>query len=109
MYSSSPDAVADVPEIVCKYAGRIDGGDFKWTFDNATDDEDHSVNTPLKKAITEYEPQLIGYQESETSSINAVHNDNDTKVFDLLGNERHSMQRGVNIVKSGKRSYKVAK
>lgn len=109
MYSSSPDAVADVPEIVCRYAGRIDGGDFKWTFDNAADDEDHSVNAPLKKAITEYVSQLIGYQESETSSLNAIHKDNDTKVFDLLGNERRSMQNGVNIVRSGNRSYKVAK
>ena len=40
-------------------AGRMNGGDFTWTFNNATDDADYSVNTTLKNAIANYNSSLV--------------------------------------------------
>ena len=53
------DAPADVPSIVTKYAGRIMGGDFKWTFDNSVDDTSHSLNKPLKDKLNAYKTSLV--------------------------------------------------
>ena len=36
-------------------AGRIDGGDFKWTFNNSLQDENYGVISDLKSAIMAYE------------------------------------------------------
>lgn len=43
----------DVPSIVTSKAGRLNGGDFTWTF-TAADDTDYSVNTALKSAVVNY-------------------------------------------------------
>ncbi len=58
MYSYQPDAPADVPAVVTSYAGRTNGGDFKWTF-TAADDTLTVINVPLKDAITNYASQLV--------------------------------------------------
>lgn len=111
MYQSSPDAVADVPSIVCTYAGRIDGGDFKWNFDNAVDDESHEVNADLKKAITDYKSQLVGYQGSGTAGIKNIHAGNNavSSCYDLLGRKTSVDAAGIKIVNNGGNIYKVAK
>ncbi len=64
MYTYTADAAADVPAIVTgQYgAGRMQQGDFKWTFDNAVDDASSDVNTPLKNAITNYKSLLVAIQ-----------------------------------------------
>ena len=36
------------------YVGRLQGGDFKWTFDNAFDDTSSSVNKKLQDALKAY-------------------------------------------------------
>jgi hypothetical protein len=54
MYKYAPDKAEDVPAIVTAKAGRVDGGDFKWKFDNAVDDEAYAVNKELKAALVEY-------------------------------------------------------
>ncbi len=54
MYSYTPDKAADVPAIVTSKAGRVDGGDFKWQFDNSVDDESYAVNQGLKSALVAY-------------------------------------------------------
>lgn len=59
MYSYTADAPADVPNIVTANAGRIQGGDFKWKFDNATDDASASVNTALKAALLNYQSGIV--------------------------------------------------
>ena len=59
MYKYTPDAAADVPAIVTAGAGRIDGGDFKWTFDNSVDDESYAVNTALKAALVAYKDSIV--------------------------------------------------
>ncbi len=58
-YSYNVDAAADVPSIVMAKAGRVDGGDFKWTFNNAVDDEDYGVNSALKSALKAYDDSIV--------------------------------------------------
>lgn len=57
IYSYTSDAAADVPDIVKgEYgAGRMQHGDFSWTFNNSADDNSAAVNADLKAAITDYE------------------------------------------------------
>lgn len=51
--ASAVDKAEDVPAVVTKYAGRMNGGDFKWTF-SASDDTNYSVDTALKSAVVSY-------------------------------------------------------
>lgn len=62
MYSYTPDAAADVPAVVTGYwgAGRLNKGDFKWTFNNATEDSNYSVIKELKTALENYKSTLVG-------------------------------------------------
>ena len=62
------DAPADVPSIVTKYAGRIMGGDFKWTFDNSVDDTSYSLNRPLKDKLNAYKTSLVSVGGGSISS-----------------------------------------
>ena len=58
MYSYSSDDPKDVADIVTKYAGRTNGGDFKWTFTNK-DDESHTLNSELMAKIKSYKSDLV--------------------------------------------------
>ncbi len=55
MYSYTPDSPEAAKAIVTTYAGRVNGGDFKWTFTEA-DDTSYDVNTALKEKIKSYQP-----------------------------------------------------
>ncbi|MGC4129158.1 MAG: T9SS type A sorting domain-containing protein [Bergeyella sp.] len=44
---------------VMQYAGRVNGGDFKWTFTNSTDDTSYAVITSLKTSLTNYSSSLV--------------------------------------------------
>jgi hypothetical protein len=57
-----PDAPAVAKANVMKYAGRVNGGDLKWTFDNTVDDTSYAVNTALKAALTGYKTNMISVQ-----------------------------------------------
>ncbi len=59
MYSYSLDAAADIPSIVEAKAGRIDGGDFKWEFDDSVDDTSSDVNSELKSALLAYDDSIV--------------------------------------------------
>lgn len=59
MYSYKADAPADVPAKVTANAGRMQGGDFKWQFDNAVDDASYAVNTGLKSALVNYKSPIV--------------------------------------------------
>ena len=67
------DAPADVPSIVTKYAGRIMGGDFKWTFDNSVDDTSHSLNKPLKDKLNAYKTSLVSVGGGSVSGESHTH------------------------------------
>jgi len=71
MYSYTPHAPSEVVNVVTTYAGRVNGGDFKWTF-TAADDTDSDVNTALKTAILNYKPdQQTVNAPSAPSSVTA--------------------------------------
>jgi len=68
MYSYTPDSPADAKDKVMQYAGRVSGGDLKWTFNNAIDDASSAVNVALKNALTTYVSPMI-YIQGETAII----------------------------------------
>lgn len=65
MYTYTPDSPENAKTKVMQFSGRMNGGDFKWTFNNAVDDTSFSVNAPLKAALTNYTTSLI-YVQGET-------------------------------------------
>ena len=62
MYSYTPDAAEDVPDVVAGYygAGRMNHGDLQWTFNNSVDDAKDAVDDALKSAVTNYATTLVG-------------------------------------------------
>ena len=77
MYSYTADEPATARDNVVRYAGRVQGGDFKWTFDNSVDDASGEVNQKLKDALMAYKGsngEVMEYSSSSNvlSSSNAV-------------------------------------
>ena len=66
--------VPDAPDVAktktMQYAGRTNGGDIKWTFNNTVDDAAYLVNTPLKTLITNYTTKIVFIQ-GETTTVNS--------------------------------------
>ncbi|HEX6429407.1 MAG TPA: T9SS type A sorting domain-containing protein [Niastella sp.] len=62
MYSYTPHSPDEVQSVVTTYAGRVKGGDFKWTFNNSVDDASSDINAPLKAAIVAYTTRLVSVQ-----------------------------------------------
>ncbi len=71
MYNYTPDKAEDVPANVTAKAGRVDGGDLKWTFNNSVDDESYAVNDALKAALVSYKPTVVaigsGFKDDNTN------------------------------------------
>lgn len=68
-----------------QYAGRVSGGDLKWTFNNATDDTSSLVITALKSALTNYTGTLVAVQgegnpPAGTQTLTSTTNNNQTVV-----------------------------
>ena len=59
MYSYTAQSPEEAKETVMKFAGRVNGGDFRFTFDNSVDDESYVVNAALKKAVVNYKTTLV--------------------------------------------------
>lgn len=59
MYAYRADKPEDVPAVVTANAGRLQSGDFKWTFNNASDDASYAVNTGLKSALVNYKSSVV--------------------------------------------------
>lgn len=68
MYQYTADTPEQAKEKVMQYAGRVNGGDLKWTFNNAIDDASYDVNTGLKAALTNYSTSLVAVQGESSSS-----------------------------------------
>lgn len=68
MYSYTPDAADAVPGIVKgQYgAGRMQHGDFKWTFNYSLQDENYAIISELKSAVQGYQSTLIGFFDGQT-------------------------------------------
>jgi len=56
------DSPADAKTKVMQYAGRVSGGDLKWTFNNSVDDKSYIVIAGLKKALTDYVSTMVAVQ-----------------------------------------------
>ena len=59
MYAYTADDAKDVPATVEANAGRMNGGDFKWEFNDAADDENYAVNTALMNALKSYKTPVV--------------------------------------------------
>jgi pectate lyase len=58
MYSYAPHSPEEARENVMTYAGRVEGGDFRWSF-TAADETDYSINQALMSAIRNYTSGLV--------------------------------------------------
>lgn len=69
MYSYNVDDPAIIPSVVKGMygAGRINHGDFKWTFNNNSQDKDYEVISALSTAVQNYRNTLVGFYEGATS------------------------------------------
>jgi len=117
MYVYTPDATADVPAKVTGFygAGRLNHGDFQWTFDNSTEDTNYAVISALKSALQSYTSNFVGFFDGENSSDTGTGDsgggetgDNDTIEgtvlcsFDANGNPSASqVTANVTALKSG--------
>jgi pectate lyase len=106
MYACTPDSPEDAKGKVVASAGRLEGGDFKWSFDNSVDDNAYAVNAELKTALTSYKTSLVAVQgedsinggsvpepdpgSGEVNSSDMVHNftlsDNNSTFYTIKGN-----------------------
>ena len=68
MYSYTAESPEVARKNVIAYAGRVQGGDFKWTFDNSLDDAASDVNQKLKDALIAYKGSNGAVMEYPSSS-----------------------------------------
>ena len=56
----------DSPQVaqtrVMQYAGRINGGDIKWSFNNSVDDTSYTIDKNLQALVLSYQSKLISIQ-----------------------------------------------
>ncbi|MBN2174864.1 MAG: T9SS type A sorting domain-containing protein [Bacteroidales bacterium] len=83
MYSYTPHTPDDVAADVTANAGRMNGGDFKWTF-SAEDDKSTDINAALKTAITNYTSSLVFVQGDGTTPTNCTTDIPTTSASDVL-------------------------
>lgn len=62
MYDYTAEKPDDARQTVISYAGRLNGGDFKWVFDNSEDDASYAVNQELKSALLSYSTKMVFVQ-----------------------------------------------
>lgn len=104
MYVSHPDAPEEVADIVTQSAGRLEGGDIKWTFDNEKDDRDHELNTALKNVLLSYQSRLMaiqGISSPSTALAPPCINETQAIYFDLQGRSIAEPEKGVYLMKQG--------
>ncbi|MBY3622274.1 pectate lyase [Acinetobacter sp. CUI P1] len=56
---SNIDNVSNVEQVVTAKSGRLNGGDFKWQFNDSVDDASYALNTALMSAIRSYTTGLV--------------------------------------------------
>jgi len=77
MYTYTPEAPEAARDKVMQLAGRVDGGDFQWKFNDAVDDTDYNVNDALKDALVNYKTSMVSVQGDDESG-NDDGSDDDT-------------------------------
>ncbi len=92
IYDYNVQTAEEAKDTVVKEAGRRNGGDFKYAFDNAVQDTNSAVIPELQNAVKNYESKLISVQgiskvpeEEETESTTANKpNESETTVSKTL-------------------------
>ena len=107
MYVSQPDAPEQVEAVVTTTAGRCEGGDFKWSFDNAVDDTNHEINSELKAAIVAYTSSLVAIQgeQSWTTGIKSPSPflpEGEGAMYNLSGQRVANGYKGI-VLRNGKK------
>lgn len=105
-YSYTPDNASDVPSVVMgQYgAGRVEHGDFQWTFTNSTDDASYAVNSALKTAILNYKTTLKGIFDGENSGSSSESGSGDSGSGDS-GSSSESGSTGGEAITTGVVSF----
>lgn len=67
MYDYSVETAEQAMETVKEYAGRVQGGDFKWIFTDA-DNASYDVNAALKSALSSYKGTLVSTNVGNSAS-----------------------------------------
>jgi pectate lyase len=74
--------VIDAPEVAkakaMQYAGRVEGGDLKFIFNNTVDDAAYLVNAAIKTALTNYTGSLVAVQGEGSQTLTSPTNANQT-------------------------------
>ena len=109
MYDYTPDAAADIPAIVTgKYgAGRMQHGDFQWTFDNATQDTNDAVIPELKSALENYQSPWVGFFTGTTGIRNVKVGSSDSQQFyDLQGRQVNHPKSSAVYIQNGHKFFR---
>ncbi len=67
-YPYIADAPGEVADIVTAFAGRLNGGDFRWSFNNQTEDDNHGIIKALKDSILRYRTYSGSYRPVTTAA-----------------------------------------
>ena len=84
MYTYSVETPDEAKNSVTSYAGRVQGGDFTWTFNNAVDDSSYAVNNDLKSALMAYTGKLVKVLGIEGSTQGGETPTPDTSIEDVI-------------------------
>lgn len=107
MYDYTPDAASDVPNIVAGTygAGRMQHGDFQWTFNNATEDTNDAVIPELKAALENYQSSWVGFF-SGTTAIREISTDTSDNglLYDLQGRQVTQPKSAKIYIQNGHKS-----
>lgn len=88
MYNYTVDSPEEARDKVMQFAGRMMGGDFKWTFNNAVDDTNYDVNPALKAALKAYKTSLVSVQGDSITDDDDTNDPNDP--VDPSGDQIHN-------------------
>ena len=118
MYTYNPVAAADVPALVTGYygAGRLNHGDFTYTFpDNVgNDDTDSAYDTTLASMLDNYQSSFVGFFDGETTDIESIANSQEpmanSQYYNLAGqrvaNGQKPTAKGLYIINGKKVAIK---
>ncbi len=70
------DTPENVPTVVMAKAGRLNGGDFKWEFNNATEDTNSGVIKELKDAVVNYKTSVKNISGGVVGDVTVVDGEN---------------------------------
>ena len=99
MYSYTADSPEQAVANVRAYAGRVQGGDFKWTFDNSVDDAASEVNQKLKDALMAYKGSNGEVMEYSSSS-SVIQSSSSSNVILSSSSEESSSSSSSNVILS---------